>query len=87
MSTDPTMVEAPQALDIPVVVTTTAAKPRWYALVDVAERAGWTFVQAFAAAVTIGTLTDVAAVKLAGIAGAFAVLKFMGTKASEYLKN
>lgn len=55
------------------------------ALVDVAERAGWTFVQAFAAALTVGSFTDVSALRLAGIAGAYSVVKYLGVQANAYL--
>jgi Putative lactococcus lactis phage r1t holin len=54
-------------------------------LVDIAERAGWTFVQAFAAALTLGSFTDIGALKLAAIAGGFSVVKFLGVKANSYL--
>jgi len=84
MAEQTTKVEAP-APEVPVVVTATVARPRWYAVVDLAERAGWTFVQSFAAALTLGTLTDLAALKLAGIAGGYAVLKYLGTRANAYL--
>lgn len=46
-------------------------------LVDVAERAGATFAQAFLAALTVGSFTDVSAVKLAGVAAAYAVAKYL----------
>ena len=54
-------------------------------LVDLFDRAGATFAQAFLAAVTLGTLTDVNALKLAGIAGAYAVAKYLLVEANKYL--
>lgn len=54
-------------------------------LVDLAERAGWTFAQAFAAALTIGSFTDLHALKLAAVAGAYAIVKWLGVKANSYL--
>lgn len=44
-------------------------------LVDVAERAVWTLVQAFAAAVVAAGALDLEALKVAGVAAVLAVLK------------
>jgi len=52
--------------------------------VDLAERTAATFAQAFLAAVTLGAFTS-RAVELAGIAGAYAVGKFLLVKANAYL--
>lgn len=63
-------------------------KKGWrYSLVDLLERGGWTFVQAFAAALTVGNLTDAGALKLAAVAGGYAVLKYLGVKANQYLSQ
>lgn len=56
-------------------------------LVDVAERAGATLVQSFAAALTLGSATDLQAFKVAAIAGGYAVVKFLGIKANQYLSK
>lgn len=55
--------------------------------VDLAERAGATFAQAFVAAITVGSITDAHALKLAGVAGAYAVAKFLIVKANAFLKT
>jgi hypothetical protein len=49
------------------------------------ERAGATFAQAFLAAVTLGSVTDMHAVEVAAIAGGYAVGKFLLVKANAYL--
>lgn len=54
-------------------------------LIDLAERTGATFAQAFLAVLTVSTLTDLAALKIAGAAGAYAVGKFLLVKANAYL--
>lgn len=46
-------------------------------VIDVAERAAATFAQAFLAALTVGSFTDVSAVKLAAVAAAYAVAKYL----------
>lgn len=55
------------------------------ALIDIAERAGWTFCQSFAAALTIGSFTDLNALRLAAVAGGYSVMKWLGVKAQSYL--
>lgn len=54
---------------------------------DLAERAVATFVQAFLAAETIDQtqLTQVSALKVAAVAGAFSVAKFLLVQTSAYL--
>lgn len=59
--------------------------PSKYTLVDVAERAGATFAQAFLAALTIGSFTDLHALKLAAVAGGYSVGKFLLVKANAFL--
>lgn len=58
------------------------------ALVDLLERAGATFAQAFLASITINAtgVAQVEALKVAALAGGFAVAKFLLVKANEYLK-
>lgn len=58
-----------------------------HTLVDLAERAGATFAQAFLAVVTVGSLTDVNALKIGGIAGGYAVGKFLLVRANAFLKT
>lgn len=55
-------------------------------VVDLTERTGATFAQAFLAAITIGAVTDTKAIKVAGVAGAYAVAKYLLVKANAYLK-
>lgn len=56
-------------------------------LLDLAERAGATFLQAFLAAETIDQtqITQVSALKLAAVAGAFSVAKYVLVQTSAYL--
>jgi aconitase B len=59
-------------------------------LIDAAERAGATFAQAFLAAVTLGhtvapAVTDLRALELAAIAGAYAVGKYLLVQANAFL--
>jgi hypothetical protein len=56
-------------------------------IIDLAERTGATFAQAFLAAETVDQtkLTQVDALKLASIAGAFAVAKYFLAEAKLYL--
>jgi len=54
-------------------------------LVNVAERSGATFAQAFLAALTLGSLTDASAVRLAAVAGSYAVAKYLLVLANAYL--
>ena len=50
-------------------------------LVDVAERAAWTFAQAFLAVLVIGDMSTARDAGIAGIAAAISVLKgFVATK-------
>ena len=56
-------------------------------IVDLLERSLATFAQAFLAAVTLGSVTDMKAVELAAIAGAYAVGKFLLVKANQYLNS
>lgn len=56
-------------------------------LVDLAERSIATFAQAFAAALTLGSVTDLRAVELAAVAGSYAVLKFTLAKANAFLNT
>lgn len=53
-------------------------------LIDLGERTLATFAQAFLAAVTLGSMTDAGALKLAGIAGAYAVAKFLLVQANSW---
>lgn len=55
------------------------------AIIDAAERVGATFAQAFLAAVTVGSTTDLSAVKVAAVAGAYAVGKYLIVAANRYL--
>ena len=55
------------------------------AVVDLAERTTATFAQAFLAAVTVGKVTDLSAVKVAGVAGGYAVAKYLLVAANRYL--
>lgn len=59
--------------------------PSKRSLIDLAERAGATFAQAFLAAVTLGSVTDIHAAKLAAVAGGYAVGKFLLVKANAFL--
>jgi uncharacterized membrane protein (GlpM family) len=54
-------------------------------LVNVGERAGATFAQAFLAALTVGSFTDVSAVRLAAVAGGYSVAKYLLVLANSYL--
>jgi hypothetical protein len=58
-------------------------------LVDLAERAGATFAQAFLAAITVDSsgITQVDALKVAAVAGAYSVAKFLLGEANAYLKR
>ena len=57
-------------------------------LVDLLDRAGSTFAQAFLASVTVaGSTSDFSALKVAGVAGAYAVAKFVIVKANSYLSK
>lgn len=55
------------------------------ALVDLFDRAGATFAQSFLASITVGTATGAGALKLAAVAGAYALGKFLLVKANAYL--
>lgn len=57
------------------------------AVVDFVERAGATFAQTFLAAVTVGSLTNLNAVKVAGVSGGYAVAKFLLVKANAFLSS
>jgi hypothetical protein len=56
-------------------------------LVDLVERAGATFAQAFLAVITVDAtgITQLDALKVAGVAGAYAVAKYALTQANAYL--
>ena len=54
-------------------------------VVDLGERAGATFAQAFLAALTLGKITDLGALKIAAVAGGYAVAKYALVKANAYL--
>lgn len=54
-------------------------------IIDLAERTGATFAQAFLAVVTIGTTIDLDALKVAGVAGGYAVAKYLLVVANRYL--
>lgn len=54
-------------------------------LVNVAERAGATFAQAFLAALTVGSFTDLSAVRLAAVAGGYSVAKYLLVLANQFL--
>ena len=54
-------------------------------LIDVGDRASATFAQAFLAALTVGSFTDLNALKLAGIAGGYSVAKYLLVQANEVL--
>lgn len=55
-------------------------------LTDLLERAGATFGQAFLATITVnGSLGDLSALRIAGVAGAYAVAKYLLVKANGYL--
>lgn len=65
-------------------------KPSLRTLVDLGERAGATFAQAFLASITLGhtvvpALTDLVAAKVALIAGAYSVAKFAIVAANAWL--
>lgn len=55
--------------------------------VDLGERVGATFAQAFLASVTVNVsgITEVDALKVAAIAGAYSVAKFLLVKANAFL--
>lgn len=54
-------------------------------VIDVADRTVATFVQAFVAIILASNVTDLTAVKAAGIAGGLAVLKYLAVVANNYL--
>lgn len=56
-------------------------------LIDLADRAGATFAQAFLAAITVDAsgIAQVDALKVAAVAGGFAVAKFALIQANAYL--
>lgn len=65
-------------------------KPSLRTIVDLAERAGATFAQAFLASVTLGhtvvpALTDLVALKVAAVAGGYAVAKYLIVSANTWL--
>lgn len=62
----------------------TLSKP---VLVDLAERTCATFAQAFLAIITVSKTTDLGALKIALVAGAFAVGKYLLVKANTYLAS
>lgn len=55
-------------------------------LLAVFERAGWTFAQAFAAALTVSNAAhfDVNALKVAAVAGGYSVAKYVMVLAGQY---
>ncbi len=66
--------------------------PSKVTMVDLAERAGATFAQAFLAAVTLGhtvtpAVTDLRALELAAIAGGYAVAKYLLVQANAFLNS
>lgn len=59
-------------------------------LVDLAERAGATFAQAFLASITVGTvvhITEIRALEVGGVAGAYSVAKYLLVVANTWLAN
>lgn len=58
-------------------------------LIDIAERAGATFAQAFLAIETAdqANITQLGALKVAAVAGAYAVAKFLLIEANAYLRT
>jgi hypothetical protein len=58
-------------------------------LVDLAERTGATFAQAFLAAITVDAtgITQVSALKVAAVAGGYAVAKFLLLETRAYLAS
>jgi hypothetical protein len=54
-------------------------------LIDAAERAAATFAQAFLAALTVQSFTDVNALELAAVAAGYAVAKYLLVLANEFL--
>ncbi len=58
-------------------------------LVDLAERAGATFAQAFLAAITVDAsgITQMDALKMGAVAGGYAVAKYVLGLARDYLKS
>lgn len=59
--------------------------PLW--LADLCERAGWTFIQGFTAAVLATTgEPNVTALKVGAIAGGLAVLKWLSVEATQRLR-
>lgn len=56
-------------------------------LIDLAERAAATFVQAFVAIALVSGVSDLTALKAAGVAGALAVGKFASAQAAQYLST
>lgn len=91
MSETETEVKVPagSAPSVPVVVSVETKKPWYFGLIDLTERAGATFAQTFLAAITVSEsgLTDLPALKIAAVAGAYAVAKFLLVKANAYLKT
>lgn len=64
--------------------------PTKVTIIDVAERAFATFAQSFLAAVTLGhtvtpAITDLRALELAAVAGAYAVAKYLLVVANAFL--
>src|SRR5438128_2251114 len=64
-------------------------KSIWFNLLDLTERAGATFAQAFLATITVDAtgITQIDALKVGAVAGGYAVAKFLMVKVNEYLKN
>jgi FMN-dependent NADH-azoreductase len=60
-------------------------KPSLRTFIDLAERAGATFAQAFLAVITVGSFTDLKALKVAAVAGGYALAKFALVRANAYL--
>lgn len=56
-------------------------------IIDLTERAGATFAQAFLAVIVVNQaqITQLTALETAGVAGAFAVAKFLLVKANTFL--
>ena len=63
--------------------------PSKLTIIDLLERAGATFAQAFLAVLVVnqGNLTQLTALETAAVAGGFAVAKFLLVKASAFLEQ
>jgi FMN-dependent NADH-azoreductase len=62
-------------------------KPSLRTFIDLADRVGATFAQAFLAVITVGSFTDLKALKVAAVAGGYAVAKYLFTASKLYLSR